>query len=165
MTGKNSHNRSVLAGLIFCLLAAAAAIPPAIGQDHNVAIPQTVDPANEKKLALAEGYHDLAVLYIKRGDVDKGLAQAREIVRLHLTGDFEKPWVQSLSIICEKLAEAKRFDGAQALLDEALRLADTNATRVKILRNKARLFVLSGENDRAIDSWNRALELESRRGR
>ena len=155
--------RRVAAALAVLLLGTAVAA----GAQDRSALPggPQIDLQTERKLAFAEGHHDLAVLLIKKGEIDKGVAHARAILQLRLGGEFEKLWVQSLSIICERLAEVRRFDAGQVLLDEALKAAEQNVNRVKILRNKARLYVLAGDNDRAIESWSRALEIESPRNR
>lgn len=123
------------------------------------------DPETAQKLKLAEGYHDLAILYLKKGELDNAFAEARQIAQLRLPMEYEKLVAQSLSIIIEKFSEVKRFDLGQILLDEALKNADQPVNKAKILRNKARLYMLAGDNDRAIDSWRRALDLEARRGR
>jgi lipopolysaccharide biosynthesis regulator YciM len=146
--------RALLTLLLLCLPAALTAQDGIRSQD--------MDPELAQRLMLAEGHHDLAVLYIKKGDFDKAAAAAREIMRLGFTGEYEKLVSQSFAIITERLAEAKRFDLAQALLDEALKTTEQNVNRVRLLKNKARIFVLSGENDRAIDSWKKALDLEQR---
>jgi tetratricopeptide (TPR) repeat protein len=111
---------------------------------------------------MAEAHHDLAELYIKKGDFDLAVSEARQIIQLRFPADYEGLVAQSLSIITEKLAQAKRFDLGQMLLDEALKAAEINANRARIYANKARLYRLSGDNDRAIESWKRALELEGR---
>lgn len=156
------------AGMIVkCVLAIAFLVVPVVGfnQDQTAVQVQSLDAEIAQKLTLAEGYHDLAILYIKKGEFDMGVAAARQIIQLRFPADFEKLVAQSLSIINEKLAEAHRFDLGQSLLDEALKVTEQNANRVKLLRNKARLYMLAGDNDKAIESWRKALELEQRRGR
>ncbi len=138
---------------------------PLMAQDNTAASTPPTDPETAQKLVLAEGYHDLAILYLKKGDLDKAYAEARQIAQLRFPPDFEKLVAQSLSIITEKFAEMRRFDLGQSILDEALKNTEMPANKVKILRNKARLYMLSGDNDKAIDSWRRALDIESRRGR
>lgn len=153
--------------MLFCWL------PGLIAQDRNYDAPAmqqsqqppTTDPLIDQKVTLAEGFHDLAILYIKKGEVDKAVAAAREIILLRFPPEYEKAVAQSLSIITEKLAEIKKFDAGLALLDEALKTSELTANRVKILRNKARLYMLAGDNDRAIESWRKALDLESKRNR
>lgn len=153
--------------IIGMLVVLACAPMGAIAQDNDSALSAaqipSIDPETAQKLTLAEGYHDLAILYIKKGELDKAVAAARGIIQLRFTAEYEKLMAQSISIIAEKLAETRRFDLGQALLDEALKTTEQNINRVKILRNKARLYMLASDNDRAIESWREALQLESRR--
>ncbi len=126
---------------------------------------QARDPELTQKFALAEAHHDLAELYIKKGELDKAVFECRQIIQLRFPSDYESLVAQSLSILTERLAEIRRFDIGQMLLDEALKDTELNANRAKIYANKARLFKLAGDNDRAIESWKKALELEGRRVR
>jgi len=136
------------------------------------AYPQGTEPASDPKaqppaevvslLLRAEGHHDLAKLYIKGGELEKAMAEARRIIQLELPADYEKYVTQSLSIITEELAEIRRFDLLQPLLDEALEKIRLKANQVSLLRIKARHFISAGENDKAIETWRKALDLESR---
>ncbi len=163
----NPHmlRRKVKAARGVLLIAILISSLPLFAQDNTGASTPPPDPETAQKLVLAEGYHDLTILYLKKGDLDKAYAEARQIAQLRFPPDFEKLVAQSLSIITEKFAEVRRFDLGQSILDEALKNTELPANKVKILRNKARLYMLSGDNDKAIDSWRRALDIESRRGR
>jgi tetratricopeptide (TPR) repeat protein len=155
---------------VFTLLALFALWGPVAGLGQERSLPpassvQETDPDLAQKLTLAEGHHDLAVLYIKKGELDLAVAEARQIMQIRFPADYEKLVAESLSIITERLAEIRRFDLCQKLLDDAWKVTEQNANRVLLLKNKARLFMLSGDNDKAIESWRRALDLETRRGR
>ena len=147
----------ILWGLYPCL---------AQGRDPAALAPlASADPELSQKLTLAEGHHDLAILYIKKGDYDLAVAEARHIMELRFPADYEKLVAQSLSIITERLAEVHRFDLGQMLLDDALKVTEQNANRVRLLKNKARLYMLARDDDNAIESWRRALDLEAKRSR
>lgn len=120
------------------------------------------DPQVVRSLSLASGYHDLANLYIKKGEMEKAAAEARHILQLDLPAEHEHLVVKSLAIISDKLGEAKRFDLSQSLLDETLRSAEQPLNRVVVLKTKARLYRLAGDDDKAIESFKQALELEGR---
>jgi tetratricopeptide (TPR) repeat protein len=128
----------------------------------SIAATQSVDQQLQRKLSLAKGYHDLADLYIKNGALAEAVASERQILQLRLPAEYEKLVVESISIITEKLAEARAFDLGQSLVDEALKSIQQNANRATILKNKARLYMLAGDNDKALDSLRKALEIESR---
>jgi tetratricopeptide (TPR) repeat protein len=110
----------------------------------------------------AEGQHSLALLYLKNGEGDKAVAEARQIIQSRIPPEFEDAVAMSMSIIAEKLAAMGRFDIAQALLDETFKVTIQIPGRVKILQCKSRLFLKAGENDKAIETWKRAKELEAK---
>ncbi len=110
-------------------------------------------------------HHEMALLYLEKGMVDKAVAEARQIIPKSIPPELEEAVAMSMSIITDKLASASRFDLAQTLLDETLKVTVQLPARVKILKNKSRLFLLAGEDDKAIDLWKRAQELEARIGK
>jgi tetratricopeptide (TPR) repeat protein len=126
---------------------------------------QAADPDFGQKLAMAEGFHDLAILYIKKGDLDNATLSARQIVKLRFPAEEEYRIAKSLSIITEKLSELSRFDIAQLLLDEALKNTELDANKANLYRTKARMFYKSGQDEKAIEAWRRALDLEARKPR
>ncbi len=156
-----------LTGLKLPLLALLLAAAPVLGftQARETVAGQTRNPELAQKFDLAEAHHDLAELYIKKGELDKAMAEARQIIQLRFPPEYENLVGQSLSIITERLAEIHRFDLGQTLLDEALKVTELNVNRARILATKARLFRLAGDNDHAIESWRRSLELEGNRNR
>ncbi len=147
----------VLATVCFALILMLAV--PVIGKA------QATDPDFNQKLTMAEGFHDLAILYLKKGDLDNAAASARQIMKLHFPVEEEYRIAKSLSIITEKLSEMSRFDLAQTLLDEALKNTELDANKASLYRTKARLFYKAGQDDKAIDAWRRNLELEARKPR
>jgi tetratricopeptide (TPR) repeat protein len=110
-------------------------------------------------------HHEMALLYLEKGMVDKAVAEARQIIPKTIPPELEEAVAMSMSIITDKLASASRFDLAQTLLDETLKVSVQLPARVKILKNKSRLFLLAGEDDKAIELWKRAQELEARIGK
>jgi tetratricopeptide (TPR) repeat protein len=136
------------------------------------AYPQEMEPPSEAQkqppaevvsmLLRAEGHHDLAKLYIQGGELEQAISEARRIIQLELPADYEKYVTQSLSILTEELAKLGRFDLVQPLLDEALEKSRLKINQVSLLRIKARHFMSAGENDKAIETWRKALDLESR---
>jgi tetratricopeptide (TPR) repeat protein len=150
-------SRPVLATACFALL--MVLLVPAAGRA------QSADPDFGQKLAMAEGFHDLAILYIKKGDLDNAAASARQIIKLRFPAEEEYRISKSLSIITEKLSEISRFDLAQLLLDEALKITELDANKANLYRTKARMFYKAGQDEKAIDAWRRALDLEARKPR
>jgi tetratricopeptide (TPR) repeat protein len=155
-----------MALVVFAVIAFA---PFSALSGQSVAEPaaQTQPPGAElvQKFSLAEAHHDLAELYIKKGNLDQAMIEARKIIQLRFPPEYEALVIQSFSIITEKLAGVRRFDLGHQLLDEAFRTFALDVTRAKTLMNKARLYTLAGDSDRALETWKRALELEGRGAR
>jgi tetratricopeptide (TPR) repeat protein len=147
-------------GLVLLLVPLAAYSQPQ--EQANPAL-QVTDPAIAQKLSSAYDCHELALLYIRKGEPEKAAAEVRRMIELRIPPPFDRSVAESVSIVTDKLAEVGRYDMGQNLLDEALKAATEIANQVRLLRTKARLFKLAGDDDRAIQSWQKALELESRR--
>jgi|WetSurSiteA1Bulk_404760.scaffolds.fasta_scaffold46271_2 tetratricopeptide (TPR) repeat protein len=128
----------------------------------SITPPSSIDQQLQRKLSLAKGYHDLADLYIKNGELSEAVASERQILQLRLPAEYEKLVVESISIIVEKLAEARAFDLGQSLIDETLKSIQQDANRATILKSRARLYLLAGDNDKALESLRKALDIESR---
>ena len=123
---------------------------------------KVLDPQIERKLRLAFDYHELAKLYLKKGDADKAVTEIRKVLQLSLPADYEPMVVQSIAYVADKLGEVRKFDLAQTLLDDTLKSVEQPANQARVLKTKARLFLAAGDDDKAIESWKRALEFEAR---
>jgi len=110
----------------------------------------------------AYAHHDLALLYLAKGEVDKALAEARAILQTPIPPAYEKAVAESMGKIAGKLKDLRRFDLAQTLLDENLKVTVQIPNRVSILRVKAALFLYAGEESKAIEAEKRARELEAK---
>jgi|MudIll2142460700_1097286.scaffolds.fasta_scaffold42591_1 tetratricopeptide (TPR) repeat protein len=152
-----SHNviRRIAA---LCLLALLCS--PLAGFSTQAGRPQSLDA--EAYQIQAAYHHDLAVLYLKNGEIEKGLAEARQILKPQIPPELEEAVAMSMSILSDKLASVSRFDQAQALLDETFKVIVQVVNRVRILQLKSRLYLQAGENDKAIETWKRAEELKAR---
>jgi lipopolysaccharide biosynthesis regulator YciM len=148
-------------GLVMAVVLVFAA--QAIPQDSPATQAAPRDPEILQRFSVAEAHHDLAELYIKKGEFNNAVIEARKIIQLRFPPAYETLVAQSLSILTEKFAEAQRFDLGQMLLDEALKAVELDATRARLTMNKARLFKLAGDDNRAIEAYRRALEFEGRR--
>jgi len=158
---KSAHPRhaTLVTGLVLVL-----SIPLSLRSQSREPTGQqrALEPHVERNLRLASDYHDLAKLYLKKGEPDKAVAEIRKVLQLAFPVDYEHLVVQSMAYVSDKLGEMNRFDSAQALLDDTLKSIEQPANQARVLKTKARLFLAAGEDDRAIESWKRALELESR---
>ncbi len=123
------------------------------------AMAQGAEQDFSQKLVMAEGFHDLAILYIKKGDLENAVASTRQIIKLRFPVEEEYRIGKSLSIITEKLSEISRYDLAQILLDETLKNTELDANKSNLYRTKARLYYKAGQDDKAIEALKQAQAL------
>lgn len=142
--------------VLVCAPMAALAQAPAATAGQN----QAID--SEAFRIKAYSQYDLARLYLKSGEVEKAVAAARQIIQSRIPPEYEAAVVESMSKIAGMLQDVRRFDLAQSLLDETLKVTVQNPNRVKIWQTKAALYFLAGDNDKAIEAARRAKDLEAR---
>jgi tetratricopeptide (TPR) repeat protein len=111
----------------------------------------------------AEMHHNLALHYLEKGDVDKAMAEARQIIQPVIPPLYEDAVCKSTMIIAEELGSMRRFNLCQNLLDEALKAVTQVSSRIILLKDKSRLYFLAGETDKALDAMKRAKDLEAQR--
>ncbi len=133
-----------------------------VGNQGTAQGQRALDPQVVQLLDRASTYHDLATLYLKRGESELAVAEARKILQLRIPSEHEHLVVKSLVIISDKLGEIRRYDLAQNLLDEAQKSTEQNLNRARLLKAKARLYLFAGDDEKAIDAYRRALDLEGR---
>jgi tetratricopeptide (TPR) repeat protein len=118
--------------------------------------PLTVD----QKISIAEYQHDIAKLLIKEGQYDRVLPEMRKILDLNLQGEFEELVAKSSSYIAYQLAENKRVALGHQLLDETLARMKQGSSIASLLKVKAYLYQLDGKIQKALDTLERAVEVE-----
>jgi lipopolysaccharide biosynthesis regulator YciM len=147
--------------LAFAVLAAICS--PIAGYPRQEATPPQAQALDEETYRIqAHAHHALALHYLAKGEVDKALVEARAIIQPPIPPAFDSAVAESICKIADKLKDLRRFDLAQTLLDETLKVTVQIPNRVSILKVKSRLFLLAGEESKAIDAWKRAMELEGK---
>ena len=156
---------SFLAWTLLLAVFAGPSIAPLGAHPTAVAEAQSQSLDAEAFRIQAAMHHEMALLYLKNGEIDKAVAEARQLIPKSIPPELEEAVAMSMSIITDKLASANRFDLAQTLLDETFKATAQAAARVKILKNKSRLYLQAGEEEKAIEVWKRAQDLEARIGK
>ena len=161
MHARHSFRGFGAAALLAGLLLTPSAFARAPEQES---VSQRPSDAQLERISVASGHHDLALLLIKKGNDAGALAEARKILELGLSAEHETLVASSMAIITEKLGDARKFESAHGLLDDALKALETASARSKVMIVKARLYTRAGDDDRAIETYNKAFEI-SRRSR
>ena len=154
---------SFLRNRILAFAVLAVICSPMAGYPRQEATPpqsQALDDEPYRIRSLA--HHEMVLLYLAKGELDKALVEARAIIQPPIPPAYEKAVAKSMSIIAGKLKDLRRFDLAQTLLDETLKVTLQIPNRVSMLDVKASLFLLAGEESKAIDAWKRARDLEAK---
>jgi tetratricopeptide (TPR) repeat protein len=160
---RSARNSAGPAFAFFLLLLLLPAALPAISPYSAFAGQNQVLSA-EEFLLKAEYQYELAKLYLKNGETEKAVDAIRQIIQSRIPLQYEETVTKSVcdSYFAEQLKDLRRFDLAQPLLDDLLKVVTQIPNRVTILQKKSKLYYLAGDNDKAIEFWKRA-EAEARR--
>jgi tetratricopeptide (TPR) repeat protein len=124
------------------------------------ALAQNAPLSTDQKISIAENQHDIAKLLIKEGRYDRVLPEMRKILDLNLQGEFEELVAKSSSFIAYQLAENKQVALGQELLDETLARMKQGANIASLLKVKAYLYKLEGKLQKAVETLERAVQIE-----
>jgi len=142
--------------IIFSFIVAAPGTQAAAGGPVGDGAQLSVD----QMLSIAEKQHEIAKLLVREGQFDRVLPEMRKILDLNLQGEYEQPVAKSASFIAYLLAENRQYALGHELLDETLgkmRLPENIASLLKI---KAYLYKAEGKLGKAVETLERAVEIE-----
>jgi tetratricopeptide (TPR) repeat protein len=122
-----------------------------------------VQLSTEQKLSIAENQYEIIKLLIKQGKFDLVLPEWRKILDLNLTGQYEESVAQSASYIAYLLAESKQYALAHGVLDETIARMQLGANIASLLKVKAYIYRTEGKLQKAIETLQRAVEVERQR--
>jgi tetratricopeptide (TPR) repeat protein len=131
----------------------AERIPAAAGNQLSV----------DQMLSIAEKQHEIAKLLIKEGNFDRVLPEMRQILDLNLQGEYEQAVAKSVGFIAYQLAENRQYALGHELLDEALERMRQTENIASLLKIKAYIFKAENKIGKAIETLERAVEIERQR--
>lgn len=114
----------------------------------------------EQMRSIAEAQFEIVKIQIKQGHFEQVLPEMREIYKLNLPEKYEQALAESASLAANLLQERKQFDLAHQILDEAFGRMRRNENRVAILKVNAFVYKSEGNLDKAMELFNRAIDLE-----
>jgi tetratricopeptide (TPR) repeat protein len=114
----------------------------------------------DQMLSIAEKQHEIARLLIKEGQYDRVLPEMRKILDLNLQGDYEQLVAKSASLIAHLLTENRQYALAHELLDETLARMQLSMNAASLLKIKAYIYKSEGKLPKAIETLERAVEIE-----
>jgi tetratricopeptide (TPR) repeat protein len=146
---------------------------PATGMLHARPVPQAgvasaPEPSDadlRQMLSIAEAQHEIAKLVIVQGRLDRVLPEMRKIYELKLPDKYESLVAQSAGGIAGLLLESKQFALAHDVLDEAQKRMRLNENKASLLKIQAFVYKSEGNLEKALQSLEKAVELEKQRNR
>jgi tetratricopeptide (TPR) repeat protein len=114
----------------------------------------------DQMLSIAEQHFEIAKLLIKENRLDRVLPEMRKILDLDLQGEYEQSVAISSSLIARLLSDVKQTALANELVDETLARMKQAANVASLLKIKAYLYKSEGKYQKAIDTFERAVEIE-----
>ncbi len=138
--------------LIFCI--------PLTGIAASWTSAEGIPSGSDQALSIAEKQHEIARLLIKEGRFDRVLPEMRKILDLNLQGENEQLVAKSASFIAYLLAENKHSTLGHQLLDETIAKMRLSENIASLLKIKAYLYKADGKLNLAIETLERAVEIE-----
>jgi tetratricopeptide (TPR) repeat protein len=157
------HN-SMFIHLSCALLLVVLSCVPVTVWAQNAAVTADQSPTLESDVFLlkANSHYELAKLFFENGKVDEAVAEIRRIIQLRIPPEHEQSVVKCMTNVSNKLKQLRRFDAAQSLLDDTLKVIVQIPNRVELFKQKSALYYASGQDDKAIEAWKRAIAEEAR---
>jgi tetratricopeptide (TPR) repeat protein len=139
------------------------ASPCLIWATTNELVAEGFQYSDDPAISIAGNQFEIAKLLIKQGRFDQVLPEMRKILDLNLQGDYEQAVAKSSSIIANLLAENRQYALAHALLDETFAKIRQPKNAASLLKIKAYIFKSEGKPGKAIETLERAIEIEKQR--
>ena len=158
---------------IYAALFALVLWSPAVGKLHAgpaqqpgiASVPEVSEADVRQMLSIAEAQHEIAKLLIAQGRFDRVLPEMRKIYELKLPDKYESLVAQSAGGIAGLLLEGKQFGLAHDVLDEALKRMRLNENKASLLKIQAYIYKSEGNLEKALQSLEKAIELDKQRNR
>ena len=114
----------------------------------------------ERTRSIAEAQHEIVMLLINGKEFNKVLNASQEIFSLSFPYNQEPLFVTEGRILATALSDLQQYELAQALLDQALEAVSSNRSKALLYKEKAYQCTKEGKNDKAMEFFEKALELE-----
>lgn len=149
---RNAFAFALIIGIIFIPTIDQAFAAEPLGQGAPLSIDQM--------LSIAETQHEIARLLIKEGRYERVIPEMRKILELNLQREYEQPVAKSAGFIAYLLSENRQFLLAHQLLDETLAKMQLTDNIASLLKIKAFVYKMEGKIGKAIETLERAAEIE-----
>lgn len=149
------HSERITAGaLISLLLAGMIPVMPLDGQQSGS--PAALDRAK----SIAETQHEIVLLLIKKKEFEKAATEANKIFEMKWPEDQESLLLRELLFLTGQFLSQGKADLGLQLIDRNSKSFKKTSSRVAILKERGYLYKNMGQDDKAIDCFKKARELE-----
>ncbi len=121
---------------------------------------EPTDQEVDQMLSIAEAQFEIVKIRIKQGRFDLVLPEMKKIYDLNLPEKYEQATAESASLAANLLIERRQFELAHQVLDEGFQRMRRNDNKAALLKVNALVYKSEGNLDKAIELFNRAVEIE-----
>jgi len=118
------------------------------------------DSSLEKMMSIAESQHEIFMLLLRKKEYARAVDEAGRIFDMKWPADRETLLLKELMSLSDQLVHAGQVPSSLQLLERNLRFFRGVASRVSILKEMGYLHKNLGHDDRALDCFRQAKELE-----
>ncbi len=111
---------------------------------------------------MAETQHEIVMLLIKQKEYQKAASEANKIFDMKWPEDQEPLLLRELLILSDQFRKEGQAHLGLQLIDKNSKCFKKTSSQIAILKEKGYLYKNLNENEKAIDSFRKARELESK---
>ncbi len=124
---------------------------------------QAEAPDLGKTKNVAELQHEIVMLLIKKKDYEKAAAEANKIFEMKWPDDQEPLLLKELLYLSDQFLRQGQAPLGLQLIEKNSKRFKSTASQIAVLKEKGYLYKNLGQDDKAIDSFRQARDLENRK--
>jgi|WetSurSiteA1Bulk_404760.scaffolds.fasta_scaffold11661_2 tetratricopeptide (TPR) repeat protein len=148
--------KSIAGILVFVLIAGIVPAVPLRGQSDSPA-------ALGKTKSIAETQHEIAILLIRQKEFQKALTEANKIFEMKWPDDQEPVLLKALLYISGEFVRQGQAAFGLQVIDGNSKFFKRLPSQVSLWKEKGYLYKSMNQNEKAIDCFRKAQELEDRK--
>jgi len=152
----NLSARIAAGALVLLLLAGGVPLPPALACQANTPV------SLGKTKSMAETQHEIVMLLIRKKEYQQAAAEAGKIFDLKWPEDQEPLLVKELLFLSDQFLRDGQAPLGLDLISKHSRCLKKIPSRVAILKEMGYLYKSLGQNDKALDCFQKARDLQNR---
>jgi len=115
-----------------------------------------------KTKSMAATHHEIVMLLIKKKEYEKALIEANKIFEMKWPEDQEPLLLQELQLLSDQFLRHGQASLGLNLIDKNSKCFKKIQSQVAILKEKGYLYKSLGQNDKALDCFREARDLENK---